>query len=179
MAGIEDLSPELQQQLRLGAIMLKDPAIAREAKRLAKKADPSLRIPEIELEDQVNAVAVKNNERIDALEQQLVTERVNARHAAFRADCEKQGLDPDEVEKIVVAEKCSTATALKMAVMQRETAAPSAPDVRTGNPQGAQIDMRPEADVRKLYGGALRRWSADTAAEMIDGFRKVRRAVAR
>jgi hypothetical protein len=176
MAGLEDLSPQDQQAHRLGKLLLeKNPEIARRAKRLAKEADPALRIPEIELEDQIAAATKDSQKRIDELEQRQIATDVERRRERFRAECTEQGLDPEAVEKIVVDEKCSTATAIKLALAQRQTAEPTAGDV-FANPPGTPIDMRPEKDVRKLAGGALRRWSADTAHAMVDQFRKTRRA---
>jgi hypothetical protein len=180
MPGIEDLSPADQQAHRLGVLLLKDPEVARQAKRLAKKADPSLRIPEIELEDQIEKANEKNAEKVAELEQRLIKQDVDNRRAAFRADCKEKGLDPDEVEKIVVAEKCSTATAIKIATMQRDTAEPTAGDVaHGGNPPHTPIDMRPDQDWRKLQGNSLRRRSATLAHEMVDQFRTQRRTAAR
>lgn len=176
MAGLEDLSPQDQQAHRLGKLLLeKNPEIARKAKRLAKEADPALRIPEIELEDQIAAATATQEKKIQELMERQITTEANARRERFRAECREQGLVPEDVEKIVADEKCSPATAIKLALAQRQTAEPTAGDV-FANPPGTPIDMRPEKDVRKLAGGALRRWSADMAHGMVDQFRKTRRA---
>jgi hypothetical protein len=181
MAGIEDLSPADQQAHKLGVMLLrKNPDIARRAKRLAREADPTLVVPELELEDQIAKGQEKNQEKIAELEQRLINQDVQQRRKAFREDCEKQGLDPTEVEKIVVDEKCSTATAIKVALLQRQTAEPTAGDVlHGGNAPHTPIDMRPDKDWRKLEGGALRRRSADIASEMVNDFAKARRSGAR
>lgn len=183
MPGIEDLSPQDQQAHRLGALLLrKNPDIARRAKRLAREADPTLVVPELDLEDQITKAGEKQAEKVAELEQRLIEQDVANRRAAFRAECKEKGLDPAEVEKIVVAEKCSTATAIKIADMQRQTAEPAAGDVQHGgNPPHTPIDMRPEQDWRKLGGnrGALMRKAADVAHSMIDGFNKARRVAAR
>src|SRR4029077_9792702 len=116
--GLESLTPEQAKALQLGSLLLNtNPDIARDAKRLALKANPKLNIPELELEDRIDKATARSPEKIEELEQRLITQDVNARRELFRSDCTKQGLDPDEVEKIVVDEKCSPATAIKLALM--------------------------------------------------------------
>jgi hypothetical protein len=180
MAGIEDLTPDQAQQLRLGAILLKNPDVARKAKRLAKEADPTLRIPEIELEDQIAAAGKVQADKIAELEQTVIKQDVERRREKFRADCVERGLKPEDVEKIVVDEKCSTATAIKLAIAMAQTAEPGPGEVVNGpNGPHSPIEMRPDKDWRKLTGNALRRRSADVAHEMVNGFLKLKRAVAR
>lgn len=171
--GIESLSAADQNAVRLGRLLLNtNPEVAREAKRLAKKADPNLRVPELELEDQIAASAKKSEERTAELERQLIEERVARRREEFHRQVAAEGLDVAEVEKIIVDEKCSPATAIKMAKLQQQTADPTAGVVAAnGNAVGTPIEMRPEAEVRKLTGNTLKRWSATLAHEMVDGFR--------
>jgi hypothetical protein len=179
MSGIEDLKPEEVQALRLGSILLsKNPDIARKAKRLAKEADPTLRIPEIELEDQIAAGNKEQADRIAELEQRQIQTEVERRRERFRADCKEQGLDPTEVEKIVVDEKCSTSTAIKLALASQQTGEASAAEVASGsNGMHSPMEVRPDADWRKLGGNlaGLRRKSADVAHDMVNNFRKTLR----
>lgn len=177
--GVEGLSANQQQALKLGELLLNtNPDIARDAKRLAKKANPALRIPEIELEDAIDKASEKNTAKVAELEQRLIERDVTDRRRIFREDCTKQGLDPDEVEKIVVAEKCSPATAIKLALLQQQTGEPTAAAHHV-MPQGTPVDMRPEKDIRNLSGAALRKWSADQAHSMVSDLMSKRRTAAR
>lgn len=180
--SLEGLTPNQRQALNLGRLLLeKNPDIARKAKRLAKEADPTLRVPEIELEDQIAAGNKAQADRIAELEQRQIQSDVERRRERFHTACREQGLNPEEVEKIVVDEKCSTSTAIKLALAERTTGDPSAGDVSHGNAPHTPIDPRPDAEWRKLGGNksALARRSHDIAAEMMDGFKRERRAGAR
>jgi hypothetical protein len=181
MAGVEDLTGRDLEAHRLGQLLLSKPEVRREAQRLAKKVNPALHIPELEMEDRIEAARTESKDRADKLETQLIAERVERRRSERAEQCRAQGLDVEEVEKIVVAEKCSYETAMKIAALQRETAAPTNPDTVSGAGAGA-VEMRPDEDWRKAGANglaALRKKSADTAREMINGFRKGGRAGAR
>jgi hypothetical protein len=183
MAGIEDLSPEDQQALRLGAVLLrKNPDVAMRAKRLAKEADSTLRIPEVELEDKITASAKETEKRVDEIEKRQIATDVAQRRATFRAECTNLDLVPEEVEKIVVAEGCSPSTAIKLALAQRQTAEPGAAEVVSGSDgMHSPMELRPDTEFRKLGGNlaALRRHSATIAHDMVNELRGKRRVVAR
>lgn len=181
MATAEELTPEQRAAVQVNAILRKDPEVWRQAQRLLKKADPTLRIPEVELEQEITKVTAKQDEKIDGLvARNLELEAVNRR----RDEADKsraEGLDPAAVEKIVQEEKCSFATARKFLKAQLESAVPTAGEVNNGNAPGAHIDMRPEEDWRKIgqNRGALARHAAGIAHGMIDAFRGRGRAAAR
>jgi hypothetical protein len=175
MAGVEDLTGADLQAHSLGKLLQQNPEVYREAQRLALKVNPKLRIPEIELEDQIAKSEAKNKERTDKLEEELIAERVARRKTERDAQIAALGLEIAEVEKIIVDEKCSYETAMKLAQLQRQTAEPTAGDHNFVNAPGTPVEMRPEGDVRKLSGASLRRWSADQAHKMIDQLRGQRR----
>lgn len=177
MAGIEDLSPAELRAFRLGKLLESNPEVRREALRLARKADPKLRIPELELEDRVDAERDARLKSEEKLEHQLMEERVARRKSERDAQIVAAGFTVDEIEKIIVDEKCSYETAMKLAELMKSTAEPSAGEVRTGAP-GEPIELRPGEDFRKLGTnvGGLRRLSASIAGQMIDQFRGRRRA---
>jgi hypothetical protein len=179
MPGIEDLSPQDQQAHRLGTLLLrKNPDIAKRARRLAKEADPTLSVPDIELEDKIAEGQAASDKKLEKVEADLMTERVARRKAERDAQIVAAGFTVEEIEKIIVDEKCTYETALKIATLQQQTAEPTAGDVRHGgNPVHTPIDVRPDADWRKLGGNkaALARRSHDVAATMITDFAKARR----
>jgi hypothetical protein len=182
MSGIEDLSPADQAAHRLGTLLKKNPDIFRKAQRLAKEADPSLRIPEIELEDQIAAGKVESDKRFEAIEAENIKLRVAQRKTERDAQCRNAGFEPEKIEKIIDERKCSYETAIHIATLEQQTAAPTAGDVRSGsNPPGTPIDMRPQEEFKKvgMNRGALQRLSADIAHGMIDENVKARRQAAR
>jgi hypothetical protein len=183
MAGIEDLTQDQRRALDLGSILLGNPEVAMAAKRLAKKAKPELRIPEVELEERLEAERVETDKRFEKAEQQQLQRDVAARLSFQREESTRQGLDPDEVDKRVVDEAkagnpVNHAIARRLITLERQTAEPTGyPEGST--PPGTPIDVRPEKAVRGLFGNALRKWSSDTARDMVDGFRGRKRAPAR
>lgn len=174
----ENLTPAEAQALRLGSLLLqKNPDIALKAKRLAKEADPTLNIPEVDIDDRMHAVVKPALDRADKLEQELVAERVARRQTERNAQIRERGLKVEDVEKIIVDEKCTYETAMKIAELQARTSEPTPGDLPfRGNPPHTPIDMRPDKDVRKLQGNSLRKWSSDLAHNMVDQLRGRRTA---
>lgn len=176
--SLEDLSPQEQVQLKLGKLLLEaNPEIQMDAKKLARKANPNLRLPEVDLEEKLEAERAARKELEDKIERQRIEDRVTERERAVKKQIEDSGYTVDEIEKIVRDEQLhgesGIATALKLARLQREAAAPGAADV-AGNYTGPQ-DMRGDPDLRKKSPGDLRRWSHDTAHEMMnDALRRLR-----
>ena len=79
MAGIEDLDPESQKALRLGTMLLSNPEVSNKAKRLAREVDPKLRLPEIDLEDQINKLRDEQKAELEKRDKELMEERVRSR----------------------------------------------------------------------------------------------------
>lgn len=176
--SLEDLSPQEQVQLRLGKLLLEaNPEIQMDAKKLARRANPQLRLPEVDLEEKLEAERKARQELEEKIERQRIEDRVAERERKVKDQIEKAGFTLAEIEKIVKDEQLhgesGIATALKLANLQREAAAPGAADI-TGNYAGPQ-DMRGDPDLRKKSPGDLRRWSNDTAHEMMnDALRRLR-----
>lgn len=178
MANLEDMSPAEQQQLRLGKLLLEtNPDIAMDAKRLAKKADPKLRLPEVELEDKLAAERAERAKLEEKIERQRIEDRVAERERAARSQIEDAGFTVEEIEKIVKDEGSgiSIATALKLATLQRESAVPGAADFR-GGPTTGPVEMRPEKEWRSLSVSDMRKKSADIMREGINDILRRQRA---
>jgi hypothetical protein len=174
MAGLEDLSPKDLEAINLGRRLLSNPEARLDAFRLARKADPTLKVPELELHDSIAASEERARTREKGLEDQLMAERVARRQAERNKQITDAGLEVAAVEAIIVEEKCSYETAIKLALAEARSAEPTAGDVRSGNVQGSPIEIRPDQEFRKAGGfgvGALRKLSSKIAGEMIDGFR--------
>lgn len=179
--SLEDLTPAQQQQLRLGELLLtKNPDIALDAKRLARKADPTLRLPEVDLQDQLEGERKARKELEDKIDRQRIEDRVAERERVAKARIESSGFTVEEIEKIVKDEDLrgerAIDTAIKLAQLQREAAAPGAIEV-SGSYPGPRGDMRGDPDLRKKSPGDLKRWGFETAKEMMtDALRRHRGA---
>jgi hypothetical protein len=175
MAGIEDLTPQQLRAFHLGQELMKNPEIHRQGLRLAKKANPALVLPtEIELEDRIEAVNQGAKEREAKLEEQLMTERVARRQGERNKQITDAGFTVEEIEAIIVAEKCTYETAMKLAAAERRSAEPGPGEYRSGAHQGDPMEIRPDQDFRKAGAsgiGALRKLSSKIAGDMINGFR--------
>lgn len=171
MAGIEDLAPELlEKYARFGRMVLeaKDPEIVNAGKRLARKVQPDLRLPELDLEDKIEAERKKREEWEEKQEQRDREERVARRRDQEAQRSREAGFTPEEIEKIVVDEHCSFATALKLAAAQRDAGVPGAADVFAGGRSHIAPDLRPDSEWRKLSAADQRRKGLSIAHEMMD-----------
>jgi hypothetical protein len=101
--SLEDLSPQDKQKLNLGSLvatMLRgDPALARDTKKLLKKADPNLSFPELDTEDQLERIREQSKKESEDLRAELA--RRDAREAlqAEETKIKDAGLDPTAVRK--------------------------------------------------------------------------------
>lgn len=166
--SIEGLTPQQLKHLRYGEMVLeaKDPKVVDEAKRLARKVDPNLHLPEIDLDDKIAAEAKKREEWEASWEEKRREERFNQRREEEARKSREAGFEPEEIEKIVIEEKCSFPTALKLAQLQRETALPGPAAFNTGLPLNKTRDG--EFDWRKASPADRQRHGLEIAHQGID-----------
>jgi len=179
MAGLEDLTPDQLRAFNLGKLLLENPEVALEAKRLAKKANPKLQIPEVDIEDRLAAQRTEFQTELERRDQSAMAERVAARKRERDRQIQEAGFTVEEIEKIIVDEKCSYETAMKIAELQQQLATPAAGDVIAGGVPNIPKEMRPEKAWRSLSNGDLRKKSAAIAGEMINDLRSAGRRRAR
>jgi len=177
--SLEDLTPQQLQAFNLGKLLLENPEVAIEAKRLAKKANPKLQIPEVDIEDRLAAQRTEFQTELDRRDKEAMAERVAARKRERDRQIIEAGYKVEEIEAIIVREKCSYETAIKIADLERQVATPSAADVLSGGIPNIPKEMRPDKDWSKLSAGDVRKRSASIAGEMINEFRTARRQGAR
>lgn len=123
----ENLS--LEDQQALGQTMhrlLSNPDLRKSTLGLLKKADPSVSLPEVELDERFEALRNAQEEKISSLENQLkqkdLAEQRNKQFAALR----ERGLDPTEVEKVMIDKRIGDYdTAARFMQMERQTATPT------------------------------------------------------
>ena len=80
----EDLSDEDRKSLGLGQLLrqAKDPAAQEEWKRLAKKINPNLQFPELELTDKFDKLEKRQSDWEEKQEQRRTEDRTAKRHEA-------------------------------------------------------------------------------------------------
>jgi len=105
MASLEDYTPDQQRAaLNLFEFVNKNPDLAKQVRRAAKKADPNFKAPDLELEDSLAAqreeFQVELKKRDDADLQRLQETRRAEAHQRIKS----AGLTPEEVEKVMVDE---------------------------------------------------------------------------
>lgn len=128
MPTLEDMTPEQRAAAaQLFTFVKANPDIERTIRREAKKKNPAMVAPDLEIEDRLAAQEAKFNEtlaadrkeRLDALQ----AERRREAHDKIKA----AGLEPDAVEKVMVDENIGNYdTAIKYVAAQKRLA-PSTP----------------------------------------------------
>jgi len=169
--SLEDLTPEERKQLNLGKLLLGNAEVKNAALRLAKKAKPDLDIPEIDLQDRLDAQRAEFERKLEERDQKDLNNRVAQRKRERDAEIITAGFKVEDIEAIIVREKCSYETAMRLATMESQLAEPAASDYAGGNSPGTPVEMRPGKDWSKLGNGDLRKKSAGIAAEMINEMR--------
>lgn len=179
-ASLENLSPEDRTFLAAGKKLFTHPELRREAQRLYKRAEPTANFPELATEERIQAVEEAAKKREGDLETQLIRERVERRQTERRAQMRDKGYDPEAIEKIIVDYNLSASEpekaydfAMKIADAERRSAEPTAAEIHSGP---KPVDLRPEKDIRNMSPSQLKNWGATQASEMINSFRKGRRA---
>jgi hypothetical protein len=129
MPSLEELSPEQQDQaLKLFAFVKQNPEIEKQIRREAKRKNPTMSAPDIDLEDALakqkedfeEKLAAERKERLEFLQ----SERRKEAHAKVRA----AGLDPDEVEKAMVDESIGNYDTAIRYVSAQKKLAPATPE---------------------------------------------------
>lgn len=128
--SLEQYSPEqLQEFGKLYAALTSDPHTREFTLRATKKVSPNVPIPEIDLQDRMNASLKPLADKNAALEARLVERDVRDRIESKRGSLRKQGLSDDQIEaieKVMVEKKIPDHdTAAEFYKLQQQTAAPT------------------------------------------------------
>lgn len=123
----ENLS--LEDQQALGQTMhrlLSNPDLRKTTLGLLKKADPSVSLPEVELDERFEALQNTANEKIASLESKLAQKELAEQRARDLAALRERGLDPTEVEKVMVDKRIGDYdTAARFMELERQMATPT------------------------------------------------------
>ena len=125
----EDLSDEDRKSLGLGQLLrqAKDPAAQEEWKRLAKKINPNLQFPELELTDKFDKLEKRQSDWEEKQEQRRTEDRTAKRHEAEARAAEAAGFKVEDITKLATDMGIGTfEAALQFAQLQRDSAEPTA-----------------------------------------------------
>jgi len=167
MASFEDMNDDAKLALARFAHTLihRNPDIAREARKLAKKANPELRFPELETEERVNTELAARDKKIAELEAKQMEAAATQRREQKRAACIARGLDPDKVEALIIERSkqdrlIDFETAMELMEAQSQLAAASPANDQTPR-RGAQPELMQDKDLwNDPSGAAMKRTHA-------------------
>lgn len=129
MSSLEDLTPEQQEQaVRLYSFVKQNPDVEKQIRREAKKKNPNMSAPDIDLED---ALEKQRNEIMAELEKdrKAQTEALQAQRRKEAHDrIKSQGFDPDEVEKIMVDQNIGNYDTAVNYIRGQQQLAPATPE---------------------------------------------------
>lgn len=127
MADFENMSLEDQQALGITMHkLLSNPELRKTTLGLLKKADPSVSLPEIEMEEKLSAVAQQQEEKISSLESKLQQRDLMEQREKKFAQLREKGFDPAEVEKTMLEKRIADYdTAAQYLELERAAAPPT------------------------------------------------------
>ena len=158
MASFEELTDEQRANLaRVGYKLFHNPEVSKEAKRLLMKANPAVRFPEIEAETQVQEALKSRDDKIAELEAKQLEAEAFRRLEEKRASARDRGLDPTEVEALIVergkaGRLIDWESAMELLELQKQTApaSPSGDDFKAGNEMPGIKEMLQSSDPAKI-----------------------------
>lgn len=96
--SLEDLTSEQRAFLAAGELLLKNPEVAMEAKRLIKKVKPDVRFQDLETHESIEAATKKLREDQEKIQEALNKERLDREFEKQRAKLRADGVDVEALE---------------------------------------------------------------------------------
>lgn len=96
--SLEDLSAEQRAFLAAGELLLKNPEVAMEAKRLIKKVKPDVHFQDLATHEQIEASTKKLREDQEKLTESINKDRLERQFAETRARLRAEGIDVEALE---------------------------------------------------------------------------------
>ena len=149
--------------------LMDSPETRKDTLLLAKRRDPSLNLPEIDIPLQMDDALKAERKKLEDLEKDILKERaernVMERRAKLKVDHRLSDDDVAEVEKLMMEKGINShETAAEFMVAQRQSAKP------TPFQSGFGSHQKPEVDA-KQFGGNIAQWSRNEAANTIADIR--------
>lgn len=96
--SLEDLTSEQRAYLAAGELLLKNPEVAMEAKRLIKKVKPDVRFQDLETHESIEASTKQLREEQEKISASINKDRLERQFAEQRAKLRADGVDVDALE---------------------------------------------------------------------------------
>jgi hypothetical protein len=96
--SLEDLTSEQRAFLAAGELLLKNPEVAMEAKRLIKKVKPDVRFQDLETHDSIEASTKKLRDEQEKIQEALNKDRLERQFESQRAKLRADGVDVEALE---------------------------------------------------------------------------------
>jgi hypothetical protein len=96
--SLEDLSAEQRAYLAAGELLLKNPEVALEAKRLIKRVKPDVRFQDLDTHEQIEASTKKLREEQDKLTEKINKDALERKFEEQRAKLRADGIDVEQLE---------------------------------------------------------------------------------
>jgi hypothetical protein len=124
MSELEGMSDEQREQAaRLFKFVKANPGLEKDIRRQAKKLNPSMSAPDIDLEDQLAAQAEKFAKELKDRDERDLLNQQRSLRADAHTRCRDAGLDPAVVEKCMVDDNIANyETAIKYLSAQAQLA---------------------------------------------------------
>lgn len=146
--------------------ILTSPETRTEALRMTRKADPTFRNAEIELDDKIAAATKASDDKVEKLEDQLRRERLERQHSEKKTELAGKGYDIDVLDKIMVDNKVGSYDgAMKIFDAEKVLAPGTTPEY--GGATRMPTDMK---EISKNPN----QWARDKAAEVLKEFATAR-----
>lgn len=111
---------------KAGLRLFDNPDVSPKAKELLMKADPSVRFPEVLQANELTRIREENAENLRKLEQSQLEERAERNREKRWAEARDAGVDPEEVEKVIVEKGIAKwDAAVEFVQMRQRTATPT------------------------------------------------------
>lgn len=165
MPSLEDMTPEQQEQaVKLFSFVNGNPDVAKMIRKEAKKRNPNMQAPDLEVEEQMEALREETRKKLqDAEDERLAEIKTRQRERAHQM-IRDAGFDPESIEKIMVDESIGNyETAIKYARAQAQLA-PATPEM-------ASPFAMP--DTKDLYTDR-NKWARNAAFEAINELKQKR-----
>jgi hypothetical protein len=129
--SLENMTDEQREQaVRLFSFVKQNPDIEKQIRREAKKKHPNMQAPDIELEEAMEKQRAEFQEELKKRDQASLDALQAQRRAEAHAKIKSNGLDPEEIEKVMVDENIANYdTAIKYVRAQKQLAPATAESV--------------------------------------------------
>lgn len=166
--SLENVTEEQRLSLaRAMQTLLNNPELARDTKKLLKKANPSLQFPDIDVEDKFEKFREEQGERDKKREEDDRVRRANENYEKLRGKVLEKGFTVEEVEKVMKDKGIANYdTAMEYIEAQRQLAPPTPDSIMT---------MEMPANMNEMNAMGLKKFRLNTMNTVLNEIRAGKR----